>query len=133
MVAELADLPVAASPAVSEVTAAAHFGHLDADEAHLLAAAGPPLRHYTIGGSAGMTAFAWEEVVLVEHLRVDRACRRRGLATQLMKHALAVARNGGCTHAVLAPTRATVPFYERLGFRLERSRPDHWYYLPESL
>ncbi|HJY26355.1 MAG TPA: GNAT family N-acetyltransferase [Actinomycetes bacterium] len=54
------------------------------------------------------------------------------IATQLMKHALAVARSDGCTHAVLPPTAATIPFYERLGFRLERLRPDHWYYLPES-
>ena len=133
MVAELAAVPCVTSPAVSEVTAAADLGHLVAEEAHLLAAAGPPLRHYTIGRSAGVTVFAWEEVLLVEHLAVDRAHRRRGLAAQLMKHALAVARSDGCKHAVLAPTAATIPFYERLGFRLERSRPDHWYYLPESL
>lgn len=130
MAGELDDLAGGRSARVEEVSEARHLVHLDADEARLLAAAGPPLRHFVIEGSAGLTTFTAGETVLGVHLRVDRAQRRRGLATMLVRHALAVAGDAGCTHAVLAPTAASVAFYERLGFTLERSRPDRWYYLP---
>lgn len=132
MVAELDDLPAVRSSIVTEVADASHLVHLDAGEARLLAAAGPPLRHFVVDEHAGLTAFEWGSSLLVEHLQVDRAHRRRGIATMLLNHALAMGRSDGCTHAVLAPTAATVSFYERLGFRLERSRPDRWYYLPYS-
>ena len=115
---------------VAEVTAAGDLVHLDPDEAALLVAAGPPLRHFVIGRSAGLTTFVTGTTLLGVHLGVGREHRRGGLARVLIRHAVAAGRRDGCTHAVLAPAAATVPFYERLGFTLERSRPDRWFYLP---
>jgi GNAT superfamily N-acetyltransferase len=79
---------------------------------------------------AGLTTFAAGSTLLGLHLRVERAQRRRGHARTLIRHAAAVGLADGCTHAVLAPTPATITLYERLGFVLERSLPDRWYYLP---
>ena len=130
MAAELDDLASAISADVREVRQAIDLVHLDPDEARLLAAAGPPLRHFVVDGVGGLTTFAAGSTLLGVHLRVQRAARRRGHARALIRHAVAVGRVDGCTHAVLAPTRATVTLYERLGFALERSLPDRWYYLP---
>jgi GNAT superfamily N-acetyltransferase len=64
------------------------------------------------------------------HLEVARAHRRRGLGRALVRHAGAVARDAGCTDAIVSQTAATIPFYERLGLTLERSLPDVGFYLP---
>ena len=53
-----------------------------------------------------------------------------GFARTLLRHGAAISRAQGCTHAVLAPTPGTIAFYERLGFVLERSLTDRWFYLP---
>ncbi len=115
---------------VTEVTEASDLVHVGSDEAALLVAAGPPLRHFVIGRSAGLTTFVSGTTLLGVRLGVGREHRRGGLARALIRHAVAAGRHDGCTHAVLAPAPATVPFYERLGFTLERSRPDRWFYLP---
>lgn len=132
MAAELDRLDGALSSDVTEVTDPADLVHLEPGEARLVAAAGPPLRHFTVGRSAGMTTFSSNGTILGVHLRVERARRRHGLGATLVRHAIAVAREDGCRIGVLSPTPATVPFYERFGFTLERSQPDRTYYLPMS-
>jgi hypothetical protein len=57
---------------------------------------------------------------------VDRV--RGELAVWL--HALREAAGAGCTAATIAPTPATVPFYEALGLVLERDPPDRTYRTP---
>ena len=130
MAAALRDMAITPSDAVSEVHAADDFAHVDVGEARLLASAGSPLRHFVIGRSAGITTFTAGCAVLGVHLWVERSSRRRGMARTLVRHAAAVARAEGCTHAVLSPTPATISFYQRMGFVLERSMPDRWYFLP---
>ena len=130
MAAELDGIDSGVSPDVVEVHDADDLVHVDSGEARLLVAAGPPLRHFAIGRTACVTTFTTGRTLLGVNLWVDRAHRRLGLARTLVRHAVAVGRGDGCTHAILAPTSATVPFFERLGFVLEQSRPDHWYYLP---
>jgi GNAT superfamily N-acetyltransferase len=63
-------------------------------------------------------------------LAVLRGARRRGIGRALVLAALRAARDEGATLAVLAPTPATVPFHEALGFVLERSAPDRVFSLP---
>ena len=63
-------------------------------------------------------------------LEVTRGARRRGVGRALVLAALRAARADGATLAVLAPTPATVPFHEALGFTLERSAPDRCFFLP---
>lgn len=133
MAARLDQLDAAPNAQVRKVRAAEDLVHLDGDAARLFAAVGPPLRHFVVGGVAGITTFISNRVVLGVELRVDAPARRRGLARTLLRHALHAATSDGCTHAVLAPTPATVPFYERLGFGLERSLADRCYYLPLAL
>ena len=131
MAAGLDGLDVALAAEVVEVFAAAPLlPHLDADEAALLIGAGPPLRHFVIGDQGAITTFVAGRTLLGVRLHVAPRHRRRGVARTLVRHALAEARADGCTHAVLAPTPATVPFYERFGFTLERWLPDRSFYLP---
>ncbi len=130
MAADLGSIAPSADPAVCEVDRPEDLLHLEPGEARLLAAAGRPLRHFVIPRVGGITTFVAGRALLVVHLEVRRAMRRQGHAATLVSHAAAIGSADGCTDALLAPTAATVPFYQRLGFELERSRPDHWYYLP---
>ena len=131
MAAALTALDAARSPDVREVHDVDDLVHLDLAEARLLAAAGAPLRHFVVGRVAGLTTFTTGTTTLGVHLRVERSMRRHGLARTLVRHATTRAVDDGATHAVLAPTPATIPLYERLGLVLEQSRPDRWYYLPD--
>ena len=54
----------------------------------------------------------------------------RGIGRALVLHALHHGRSQGCRLALLDPTPATVPFYEALGFALERFPPGRSFYLP---
>lgn len=130
MAARLDSLTTAFDPTVEEAIRPDDLLHLDRDEAELLAAAGPPLRHFIIPGVGGITTFVTRRTLLGINLEVRRPMRRQGHARTLVRHAAAVGTADGCTRMVLAPTAATIPFLQRLGFELERSRPDHWYYLP---
>ncbi len=100
-------------------------------EAALLASLGfdGPLRHFAAlrdGAPVGIaTTFAWRRTVTLTQLAVAPAWRRRGIARELVRHALRDA-----PLALLAPTPATVPFYSALGFRLLRYPVDRAFYTP---
>lgn len=130
MAAPIADVVGVFSPEVREARHPSELVHLDRDEAEFLAAAGPPLRHLVIGEVAGLTMFLAGSTALGINLKVSRPHRRRGLARTLLQHAIDLARREGAEVAVLSPTAATIPLYERLGFAVERSRPGAWWYLP---
>lgn len=66
----------------------------------------------------------------VLELEVDASQRRRGIGRALVLHALRQAAAAGATTATIAPTPATVPFYEALGLVLERYPRDRAYYTP---
>jgi GNAT superfamily N-acetyltransferase len=102
---------------------------VDADEARLLFAAGPPLRAFAVDGAACVVTFTTGTTLLGVHLEVARAQRRKGLGRALVRHAASVARDAGCADAIVSPTAATIPFYERLGLTLERSLGDREYFL----
>jgi GNAT superfamily N-acetyltransferase len=68
--------------------------------------------------------------VELHELAVEASERRRGIDCALALQALREAPAAGCTTATIGPTPATVPFYEALGFVLERYPPDHCYYTP---
>ena len=93
-----------------------------------------PLRHYAarlgtvVVGVA--SAFTTSSTVTLTNLGVRIPARRRGIGRALVLHALDEGRAAGCGLAVLAPTPATVPFYEALGFTLGRFPPDRAFYLP---
>ena len=131
MAARLDDLDGQRSSDVTEVHADGDLVHLDADEAALLAAAGLPMRHFTIDGVAGITVFTSGSTMLITHLGVTKPRRRRGLARCLVRHAVAIAQHDGLEVAVVEPTPATVPLYQKFGFVLERALADALYYLPD--
>lgn len=110
----------------------------DRDDARLLASLGLDdaalVRHHaallggrTVGVVSTLIDRATTEVI---ELNVDRSERRRGIGRALVLHALREAAIAGCGTATIAPTPATVPFYEALGFALERYPPDRCYYTP---
>jgi GNAT superfamily N-acetyltransferase len=128
--ADLGRADVGRDPRVAVASASAELTGMDRDDAELLHAAGPAFRAFAIDGVASAVAFTIGTTVFGVHLHVARHHRRRGLARALVRHAGAVARDEGCTDAIVSPTAATIPFYERLGFTLETCAPDVWYYLP---
>ena len=71
-----------------------------------------------------------EQVLLVDHVDVVEAARRRGVGTALLHAALGEARRRGCRWAVLEPTPGSAAFYDRLGFGVEACRPGVQFYLP---
>jgi GNAT superfamily N-acetyltransferase len=101
----------------------------DDREAALLASLGfdGPLRHYAAlveGAPVGLVStFSPAAAVTITNLAVDPERRRQGIGRALMRHV-----SSGLT--LLAPTPATVPFYEGLGFRLLRYPADRTFYLP---
>ncbi len=110
----------------------------DDDDAQLLASLGlqdgAPLRHHaarlarrTVGVASMLIDDA---VVAVLELAVDASERRRGIGRALVLHALREGATAGCDAVTIAPTPATVPFYEALGLTLERHPPDRSYYTP---
>ena len=77
------------------------------------------LRATTTAVSFGQE-LAWVGMVLT-----DPAYRRRGLARQLMEHALQYLRNRSVAWIKLDATESGVPLYESLGFR-EEGRIERW-------
>jgi GNAT superfamily N-acetyltransferase len=127
---DLGRVDIARDPRVITATDPAQLVGIDRDDAELLLSAGPPLRAFVIAGAASVVTFTVGTTVLGVHMHVARHHRRTGLARALVRHAGAVARDEGCTDAIVSMTDATIPFYERLGLTLERCAPDAWYYLP---
>lgn len=65
----------------------------------------------------------------INTIAVDPAQRRRGLATELVRHALADAIGQGARRATLEVRRsnaAAIALYERLGFRICAVRPAYY-------
>lgn len=65
----------------------------------------------------------------INTIAVDPALRRRGLATQLMRHVLGDAAASGARRATLEVRRSNAPalaLYERLGFLVCASRPGYY-------
>jgi GNAT superfamily N-acetyltransferase len=58
-----------------------------------------------------------EDDVAVHYVATEAAFRRRGLASRLIRAALAEARDEGATTATLQASPDGLPVYERLGFR----------------
>lgn len=92
------------------------FGHFFT--AHLIQGGGGPEEP---GGIAGYICFwvVFEELRLM-NLAVDPSVRRQGIATQLVRYALAVGRDRGAVRAdleVRVSNAAARHLYERLGFR----------------
>jgi GNAT superfamily N-acetyltransferase len=69
-----------------------------------------------------------DDVLLLEQLGVRPGSQRIGVGRALI--AAAVAAEPRAVHVVLAPTPSSIPFYDRLGFVLQRFPPDRSYYLP---
>lgn len=122
------DRPGTESPAVVRVTDPLRVVGVEVAEAGLLLAAGAEA--FAAGGEGSVVTFTSGTTVHGVHLHVARPHRRRGLGRILVEHALHTAHQAGCTDAIVSPTAATVTFYERFGFQLERSAPGHWWYLP---
>ncbi len=145
MAGRIADLDLSPRPQPPELeiagihdTAALLQAFDDPDDARLWASLGlrgtAPLRHYaaqlagrTVGTSTILLDGANGAVL---ELAVDPSERRRGIGRALVLHALRQAAAAGCAVATIAPTPATVPFYEALGLVLERDPPDRCYYTP---
>ena len=93
-----------------------------------------PLRHHAArlhGRPVGIvSAFAAPPALVLTDLAVAARERRQGIGRALVVHALHDASTHGCRLALLDPTPATVPFYEALGFALERFPPGRGFYLP---
>lgn len=93
-----------------------------------------PLRHYAArlrGRPVGIaSAFIASSTLSLVDLAVASSERRRGIGRALVLHALGDGSAAGWTLAVLAPTRATTPFYEELGFALGRFPPNRTFYTP---
>ena len=92
-----------------------------------------PLRHYEArqaGEPVGIvSAFSVKPTLLLTELAVEPHARRQGIGRALVLHALRDGSSRGCRLALLDPTPATVPFYEALGFALERFPPGRSFYL----
>jgi GNAT superfamily N-acetyltransferase len=145
MTARLADVDLSPRPAPEGLEiaptcdpAALAGGLDDADVARLPASLGlgasTPVRHYAarLGGrTVGVAAVLVHGATLAGlELHVARGDRRRGIGRALVLHALREGREADCSVATLPPTPATVPFFEALGFVLERYPPDRALYTP---
>ena len=93
-----------------------------------------PLRHHAArlrGRPVGIASTFLESSTLsLVELAVAATERRRGIGRALILHTLREGIAAGCTLALLSATRATTPFYEKLGFRLGRLPPDRAFYTP---
>ena len=120
-------VPIADAPSLHAAMAAVEALEDDPREVAVLASLGfdGPLRHVAVlrdGVPVGIAStFAWRSTVTLTQLAVAPAWRRRGIGRALVQHT-------GTT--LLAPTPATVPFYEALGFRHLRYPPERAFYLP---
>ncbi len=129
--AETAHEIVAIRDAATLRAAMAAVDELEFDdrEAALLASLGfdGPLRHYAAlrdDAPVGLVStFSSAGALTITNLAVAPARRRQGIGRTLMRHV-----SSGFT--LLAPTPATVPFYEGLGFRLLRYPADRTFYVP---
>jgi GNAT superfamily N-acetyltransferase len=145
MAAQMADLDLSPRPApdnldVRLIQDEASLAEAldDADDAKLLTSLNldptAPVRHYVarlVGRTVGVTSTVIDDTTLgVVELEVRPAERRRGVGRALLLHALREGLVAGCSVATLAPTPATVPFYEALGLRLERYPRDRCFYTP---
>jgi len=145
MAARLADLDLSPRPAPEalEIAPASKPAALagvldDADLARMPVSLGlgasARVGHYTArldGRTVGVAAVLVHGATLAGlELRVAAADRRRGIGRALVLHALREGRAAGCAVATLPPTSATVPFYEALGFVLERYPPDRAFFTP---
>jgi GNAT superfamily N-acetyltransferase len=110
------------APVADEATLRAF---VEPGEAALLASLG--LRHFAAwrdGEPVGLVStFASPGALTITYLGVVPAWRRQGIGRALVRHVA-----DGLT--LLAPTPASIPFYERLGFRLLRCLPDRTFYTP---
>ncbi len=84
--------------------------------------------HGRVVGSA--SAFAASATLTLADLGVATHARRSGIGRALVLHALREGKRAGCSLVVLAPTPATVPFYEALEFTLGRFPPNRSFYTP---
>jgi GNAT superfamily N-acetyltransferase len=76
------------------------------------------------------SAFYGETAVLLTQGNVDKQVQRRGIGTALAHVRLREAKARGCELAVLAPSPDGRALYAALGFELQRTPPNRWYYLP---
>jgi GNAT superfamily N-acetyltransferase len=101
----------------------------DDREAALLASLGfdGRLRHYAALRDAApvglVSMFSSAGALTITNLAVAPEYRRQGIGRTLMRHV-------SSELTLLAPTPATVPFYEGLGFRLLRYPADRTFYVP---
>ena len=74
------------------------------------------------GGLIGKKVGGW---LSIEYLWVSEASRGSGLGSEIMHAAEDLARERGCSH-VLVDTFSfqALPFYQKLGYRLQMSLPD---------
>ncbi|MEO6858781.1 MAG: GNAT family N-acetyltransferase [Solirubrobacteraceae bacterium] len=95
-----------------------------------------PLRHYVAlhaGVAVGFaSAFHSPPALLLDELAVAPTARRGGIGRALVLRALSDGSRAGCGAAVLAPTRGTRAFYERLGFVQGRYPMDRAFYTPHA-
>ncbi len=107
-------------------------------QAKLLASLGlredAPVRHYSAflsGAVVGVASVLIDGTTVdVLELEVSPPARRRGIGRALLLHALREGLVAGCSVVVLAPTPASVPFYEELGLTLGRFPRDRAFYTP---
>jgi GNAT superfamily N-acetyltransferase len=78
--------------------------------------------------TGAISARRHDDILLIEHLGVRQGSQRTGVGRALI--AAAIAADPRAEQVVLAPTPSSIPFYERLGFVLQRFPPDRSYYLP---
>jgi GNAT superfamily N-acetyltransferase len=100
------------------------YGELVGERFALLVA---ELHGETVGFAS---AFYGSTFVLLTQVIVDERARRRGVATALAAARIERARELGCTAAVLGPSPDGAKLYAALGFELQRTPPNRWYYLP---
>jgi ribosomal protein S18 acetylase RimI-like enzyme len=77
----------------------------------------PGLFTYTAGPGCGLCTLDHEDDCSVWFVATAPAARGRGLATALLAHAMADARERGRTTSTLQATDLGRPVYERLGYR----------------
>jgi GNAT superfamily N-acetyltransferase len=118
----------------------AHPGEREgADSAYGLAVAygRPDLAEALVALGARRDATAMDELLgacargdalAIVHLAVVASARRRGVGRALVQ--AAAQREPGARLVVASPTPSSVPFWERLGLRLEAWPPDRRLYLP---
>ncbi len=76
-----------------------------------------------LGGLLGETAWEWLHVSI---LWIDEAARGQGYGSRLLAEAEAEALRRGCHHVHLdTMSFQALPFYERLGYTLWGTLPDH--------